>query len=1089
MNFAYLSYHEEFKSLYLFCKDAEEFVLSRPDISASQSRKALEYLVKLFYKIKQGYVPARSTLFELIATEDFTAFINSREMMASLHFIRKVGNLAIHNEKVNKKEALGAVKHLYFFVGEMLKKLNAIETYPKFDENMLAKTTNTKAIDNDVTVPEVVIQKFENKFTGRTVLGVSPQINEATTRKLYIDLYLKEAGWEVLEQDNIALPLKAGIEIKVAGMPNEQKIGFVDYVLYGRDGKPLALVEAKKTSVSPITGKEQALLYSKCLRDQYGYLPVVYYTNGFQIWVVDGLGYPARQIFGFHTFKELEIMIQRRTRGQIKDLRINEDITDRPYQKIAVTKICESFNLYRRKALVVMATGTGKTRLAISLVDILQRNNWIKNILFLADRTALVTQAKRFFAKLLPNLTISVLSDTQFDRDMNARGIFCTYQTMINLIDGDTREFGIGRFDMIIIDEAHRSIFNKYKAIFSYFDTMLVGLTATPRNEIERSTYSTFDLEEGIPTFHYEMSEAVRDGYLVPYTVLDRTTKFLKQGIKYRDLSNEEKEKYEELFLSPEGDLPAEISEMDFFRKIYNDHTVDLVLQTLMQDGLRVNGGEIIGKTIIFAFNHLHAELIVKRFEKIYPELGPEYCKLIDNYVTYAQNIIDKFSVREQYPQIAVSVDMLDTGIDVPDVLNLVFFKRIYSKIKFIQMIGRGTRKCPDIFGPGQDKPMFYIFDFCDNFDFFELNPVGRTIDQGLSLSQKIFEMKLDLLFELQHQEHQSDKYHAEYYIHLRDELKTIVKAFNHARILVREKLPYVEKYTIDTNWEYLSKLAIREMQQHLTLLVGSDKDDELAKAFDLKVFYTELSVLNKKISAKRAIEQIVHIARALTNRTSIPQVCEKKALLLNMQTQTYWDNISVPGLEQMRYELRDLMQYLKNGIIEVYSTDFKDTIIDQGTKDININDFKTYEEKVLDFLIKNSGNETIIKIKMMDKIDASDLKELERILWDELGTKEEYFQVTDEKNLASFVRSIVGIDQEAINTKLGKYLDAHQFTSKQQEFIKAVIDYVRANGDVTGNDLVDRLPFNDYDLVGLFNEKTPIIGELVKALHDSIVV
>ncbi|HKL84167.1 MAG TPA: DEAD/DEAH box helicase family protein, partial [Bacilli bacterium] len=672
--------------------------------------------------------------------------------------------------------------------------------------------------------------------------------SEAETRKLYIDLYLREAGWTVLDKDNVKLPEKAGIEIKVNGMPNNQGIGFVDYVMYGSNGKPLAIIEAKKTSVSPIKGKEQALLYAKCLEREYGYLPIIYYTNGYQIWIIDQLGYPARQVFGFYMIKELEYLMKLRHRGLIKDLTVDETITDRAYQKMAITNVVETFNHYRRKALLVMATGTGKTRTAISLVELLTRNHWIKNVLFLADRTALVTQAKRNFNKLLPNYTISVLSDKDKEPDLNARLVFSTYQTMINLIDGDDRTFGIGRFDLIIIDEAHRSIFNKYKAIFTYFDSLLVGLTATPRDEIERSTYSLFDLEEGLPTFHYEMDEAVNDHYLVGYTVLDRTTKFLKQGVKYSALSDEEKEEFEKTFITPEGDLPTELSGADFFKKIYNDNTVDLVIQTLMNEGLKVNGGDLIGKTIIFAFNHIHAELIVKRFEKLYPELGPEYCKLVDNYVTYAQSIIDNFSVRGNLPQIAVSVDMLDTGIDVPDILNLVFFKRIYSKIKFVQMIGRGTRKSDDIFGYQKHKQQFYIFDFCDNFSFFEMNPEGRAVNQGYSLTQKVFQMKLDLLFELQKQEHQTKDFHKAYYESIRSELYQTIKNFNRDRILVRDNLPLVDKYSLESKWTYLSKFDIQEIKYNLTLLVDSDKDVESAKAFDLKVLYIMLSLVSEDV-------------------------------------------------------------------------------------------------------------------------------------------------------------------------------------------------------------------------------------------------
>ncbi len=1088
MNFDYLKNIDSLNDLYLFCKDAESFVLSRPDLSAGQSRKALEYLVKLVYQLRNDYVPQRSSLFELVSSEDFTNFINDASMLNALHYIRKLGNNAIHNDEVSQKEALLSLKQLYTFTGELLVKLDLTKSYPSFDETLLTKTEEKTPINQDVDINLQQITHLKPRINKQTTLNVGVNISEAETRKLYIDLYLREAGWKVLDKDNVKLSEKAAIEIKVQGMPNNQGIGFVDYVLYGSDGKPLAIVEAKKTSVSPIKGKEQALLYAKCLQQEYGYLPIIYYTNGYQIWIIDQLGYPARQVFGFHNIKELEYLMKLRHRGSISDLTINEAITDRPYQKMAITNVVETFNHNRRKALLVMATGTGKTRTAISLVELLTRNRWVKNVLFLADRTALVTQAKRNFNKLLPNYTISVLSDKDQKPDLNARLVFSTYQTMINLIDGEDRTFGIGRFDLIIIDEAHRSIFNKYKAIFTYFDSLLVGLTATPRDDIGSSTYSTFDLEEGCPTFHYEIDEAVRDHYLVGYTVLDRTTKFLKQGVKYSELSKEEKEEYEKTFLTPEGELPTELSGADFFRKIYNDNTVDLVLQTLMNEGLKVNSGDLIGKTIIFAFNHIHAELIVKRFEKLYPELGPEYCKLVDNYVTYAQNIIDTFSVRDKLPQIAVSVDMLDTGIDVPDILNLVFFKRIYSKIKFVQMIGRGTRKSEDIFGHFKHKNQFYIFDFCDNFSFFEINTEGRKVNQEFSITQKVFQMKLDLLFELQKQEHQTNAYHKTYYESIRTELYQTVRNFNRDRILVRDSLPLVDKYSVESKWIYLSKYDIQEVKNNLTLLVDSDKDIESAKVFDLKVYYVMLSLVSEDVVAKRAIEQIVRISQALLERLSIPQVAEKKELLLEVSTQTYWNKVNIETLEHLRSEIRDLIQYITDEV-KIYSTDFKDDLIDQGTKEINIIDFKTYEEKVIDYLLSNDYNETIVKIKMLDKITVDDLKELERILWQELGTKDDYFNVTKEENLAVFIRSIVGIEQEAINKKFSEYLNTNILSAKQQEFVKSIINYVRQNGDITKEDLLDKPPFSDSDVAVLFNDKLDILIRVINNLHESILV
>jgi type I restriction enzyme, R subunit len=1087
MNFDFLINIKKLEEFYLFCKDAESFVLSRSDISATQSRKALEFLVKLVFQLRNNQIPQRSSLFELVSSQDFANFINDASMLSAIHYIRKVGNIAIHNEEVSQKEAIQSLKHLHIFTGELLVKLGLISSYPMFDEKLLINADKKYPIDKDVIIDPNLFTHLKTKINKDTTLGAGINISEAQTRKLFIDLYLREAGWKVLDKDNLKLPEKAGVEIKVVGMPNDHGIGFVDYVLFGSDGKPLALIEAKKTSASAFKGKEQALLYAKCFEQEYGYLPIVYYTNGYEIWIIDQLGYPERKIFGFYTIKELEYLVKLRNRGAINDLKINETISERPYQKIAITKVAETFNAFRRKSLLVMATGTGKTRTAISLVELLSRNSWIKNVLFLADRTALVTQAKRNFNQLLPNYTISVLSDKDKERDMNARLVFSTYQTMINLIDGDDRTFGIGRFDLIIIDEAHRSIFNKFKAIFTYFDSLLVGLTATPRDEIDRSTYSTFDLEEGMPTFNYEMEEAVRDHYLVGYTVLDRTTKFLKQGVKYSDLPQAEKEEYEKQFENPGGEMPDELGSNEFFNKIYNNNTVDLVLQTLMNEGLKVNSGDTLGKTIIFAFNHLHAEMIVKRFAKLYPELGPEYCKLVDNYVTYTQNIIDEFSVRGKLPHIAVSVDMLDTGIDVPDILNLVFFKRIHSKIKFVQMIGRGTRKSNDIFGHLKHKQQFYIFDFCDNFNFFDMNPKGKVVNQGYSLTQKLFQMKLDLLYELQKQEHQSKEFNKSYYESIRNDLYQIVRNFNPNRILVRDNLPLVDKYSTENKWQYLSLFDLQEVKNNLTLLVDSGKDIESAKAFDLKVFYIMLSLVSETVIAKKATQQIVRISQALLQKLSIPQVAEKKDILLEVTQQVYWDKVNIEVLENLRNELRNLIQYLADDNNEIYNTDFKDELIDQGTKIVNITDFKTYQEKVVDYLLSKNINDTIIKIKMLEKITAQDLKELERILWEELGTKEDYFNFTKEENLAAFIRSIVGIEQEAINQKFSTYLKNNLLSSRQQEFVKAIIDYVRLNGDIKKENLLNSPPFSGIDITELFENKVEVILNVINVLNDSI--
>ncbi|MBO7442445.1 MAG: DEAD/DEAH box helicase family protein, partial [Paludibacteraceae bacterium] len=538
--------------------------------------------------------------------------------------------------------------------------------------------------------------------------------------------------------------------------------GYADYVLFGSNGKPLAVVEAKRTSKSPDAGKHQAELYADCLEAKYGVRPVIYYTNGFETYIIDGLGYPPRRLYSFHTATDLELMIQKRSRHDINDFKVNGKITDRDYQKMSIKAVCEHFNKKHRKGLIVMATGTGKTRVAISLVDILTRNEWVKNALFLADRTSLVNQAHKNFVKLLPNMTTCVLSDDS-DHDLNARLTFSTYQTMINHIDTEDKTFSVGRFDLIIIDEAHRSIFGKYGAIFNYFDSLLIGLTATPRDEVDRSTYEIFEMEQGEPNFAYELEEAVADGYLVNYIGIKRGSKIMREGIKYDELSPEEKAQLEKVFeyerinKALEGEPGRDIAASEIFTYIFNDDTISHVLQDLMSNGLKIKGSEEIGKTIIFAYNHRHAEMIVEKFNKLFPEYGPDYCALIDNYVTYADDLIDKFADKNKEPQIAVSVDMLDTGIDVPEVINLVFFKQIRSKIKFMQMVGRGTRLCKDLFGPGKDKECFYIFDWCGNLDYFGKGNEGVGTKATISLTERIFNLRSEIAYYLQAEEYQED--------------------------------------------------------------------------------------------------------------------------------------------------------------------------------------------------------------------------------------------------------------------------------------------------------------------------------------------
>lgn len=1114
MNFDFLKDKADFKKLYNFAEEAEEFVISNPDVSAAASRKALESIVKSFYIAKYGSYPESSSLFELLDDGCFSSYLDD-SMLSAVHLVRQIGNNAAHGEDVTKQEAMKSLEALYYSVCEILNMLGVISGYDKFDSTKCQKTENkpeesTKEIEKKNTVEETSSSfgKYKENIKDSIQLKAAIDFTEAETRKVYIDAALKEAGWDVWPIDNAIKPGKACIEIKLPGMPNESKVGYADYVLFDDDGKPLAVIEAKKAAEEEIVGSQQAKLYASLLKQIYGIEPVIYYTNGYKIMMIDGCGYPARRVYGYYTKDELHSLIIRRGLHQITDCRVDPSISDRPFIQNAVTSVAEALNNKHRKALLVMATGTGKTRCAISVVDVLQRNGWAKRILFLADRTALVTQAKRAFEKFLPHSSRSILSEeTEEKRDYNATVVFSTYNTMSNILDRGERKMGIGHFDLIVIDECHRSVYNKYKAIFDYFDSLLLGLTATPREQVDASTYELFNLPKGEPTFYYDLDTAISAGYLVPFLPLEKTTKLLKNGIKYDELSEEERQQYDNLIGNPENDeAPKQLDGKEFYERIINSDTIDKMLQTVMNEGLRVKGGEELGKTIIFAVNHFHAEKIVERFKNLYPGKGENYCKLIDNYVNYAQTIIDDFSIKDKEPVIAVSVAMLDTGVDVPEVLNLVFFKRIYSKIKFWQMIGRGTRVCKgiDVMSPSKefflkknedasvtehsDKQGFYIFDFCDNFGFFRMNPDGREPKNGLNLSQRIFNIKVDLIYTLQSQEHQSNPEHKAYYSKTKKELIKLVSKLNKGLVNVRMHLKYVDKYSKEESWDYLSVLDVKEVKNKLTELIDPNGDDETSKIFDLWLFNIELAYLEGGKDYSSAVQKVRTICGALLDKLSIPQVMNKKKELQEAFSTNFWKGITVDKLEKLREDVRELVKFLDKDIRAIIETNFSDEVIDIGSGTIPKMQFKNYKERVIDYLNENSDKNPVIKkIKNLEQLDSKDIDDLEHVFWKELGTKEEYDSVSNGKSLGVFIRKTVGLSTNKVNEVLSDYLKTYNFNSRQEEFLNEIVNFVRANGDIETKDLYESEPFKHQEYTDIFNGNTEPVYSFIELMHNSI--
>ena len=1103
-NFDYIKDIAALRGLYHYCNVAELTQRSAPDQSAINSRLALKWMAREIYSIKGLEVGERTSLLELMEGEPFKEFVGSERLMMSLNYVRKVGQTAEHKGNVSKKESFFALLTIYNFVGAVLVKLGVVESFPAFDKELIPERAGVFGqLDQLDQLGKLGQLDQLGQLEQLGQLGQLEQLaqlgqlesplSEAETRSLYIDLMLREAGWNVLAENGKILPRAACVEVEVYGMPNEQGTGYADYVLFGSNGKPLAVVEAKRTSVSPIKGKHQAELYADCLEHQYGVRPVIYYTNGFETYIIDGLGYPPRRLYSFHTEKDLELLISRRGRDKITDFKIKDSITDRDYQKTAIKAVCEHLNTMHRRALLVMATGTGKTRVAISLVDVLMRNDWVKNVLFLADRTSLVLQAHRNFAKLLPNTTTCVLNENgDGDKDLNARVMFSTYQTMINYIDTDSKDFSVGRFDLIIIDEAHRSVFGKYGAIFNYFDSFLVGLTATPRDEVAKSTYDLLGLEDGYPNYEYNLQDAVTDGYLVPYTAFKKGTLILNEGIQYDSLSKSEKEQLEKVWTYESGnpDSNRNIESNELFTYIFNADTIDKVLQDLMQNGLKVQGGERIGKTIVFAYNHAHAELVVKRFNYLYPEYGADFCVLIDNYVTYAQDLIDKLEKRDSNPQIAVSVDMLDTGIDIPDVLNLVFFKIVHSKIKFWQMIGRGTRLSEDIFGAGHDKERFYIFDWCRNFEYFGTNPDGVEAKPTQSLTERLFCLRAELAFELQHHDHQSIPFEKQLHDELKATMMAQVQQLSDSHISVRERWNSVSRFKQADNWQYLSLVDVEILKEDISPLIAKSQTDEGAKRFDLLVLTVELSLVNNQVHAKRSIGNIVAIAQALKEKAVIPQIQAKMDTIEMVLNNVFWENVTMDGLEKVRTELRDLVKFIFGQQHRIFEVDIEDELTDSAVAE-EIAPFTTYRQRVLEYLAKNRNLPVLQKIINIEPLTEADIRDLEHVMWSELGTKDEYQNLTQNMIcgdfVAAFIRSIIGIDRTVALQMFSQFISNNDLNSQQEEYLKAIINYVCENGDIKVNTLINDSPFIDYNVIDIWGENMLFVKKYIEQLHSAI--
>ncbi len=1114
---------------------------TEPVSTARYCRQAMEETVYRIYELEYLELPYNTDLANLTYTPDFKNLVPF-QLRKGLDIVRKTGNNASHyGQRVSAADALTSIRYLFDFLkwfalkyseaepelpghfddifipkaGEQERKLKEIqaesERVQKELEAQVAALAREKeelsrlASENQEQFEALKRQQEQEKQQlqqqkQERARSLSREFTEAETRRNLIDIDLQEAGWFKLAEGR-------ELEYPVKHMPvttdNPKGNGFADYVLWDDNGLPLAVIEAKRATADIEEGRHQAWLYANVLEQMHSQRPVIFYTNGYDIKLWDDTFYSApRQVHGYYTKEELRWMIQsRQTRKDIRQAQVNTHIAGRPYQIEAIQRVCESFAVteqgsgklrgHHRQALLVMATGSGKTRTAAALVEVLFKNNWAKRILFLADRNALVTQAKRSFGEYLPEL--SSIDLTKEKENDTTRLVFSTYPSMMNRIDSARSSFerfyGVGHFDLIIVDEAHRSVYNRFGAIFEYFDGLIVGLTATPKDSIDHNTFNLFGCSDGDPTFSFELEDAVAGGYLNPYQNVAVTTKFLQEGIRYHELSEAEKEKYEETFGDKStGLFPEEISNAAFNKWLFNKDTVFKVLDALMKEGLKIEGGDKIGRTIIFAVNQLHAKFIVECFEERFPHYSTGFMAMIHNKVSHAQSLIDQFcdEHKENLPQIAVSVDMMDTGIDAPRVLNLVFFKPVRSYAKFWQMIGRGTRLCPDVYGPEQPKTHFLIFDVCGNFEFFEVNQRGKESGQQKPVSQQLFEARLQLsrlLAETGEEENLALSHE------LLDKLHAAIADLENDRFEVGMKQRYVDEFQVRSRWNHLDAESVHLIEEHLAHLPLPEAINETARRFDLMMVKMQLARLLMLSAEKRYQENLIEIAEQLSGKYTIPQVLKAKPLIEDMRNPDFYKALTQKKMEEVREEVRELVQYLESsGRAPIYS-DLQDSdfIVEEG-KEATPYGSEMYKKRVERFIRENQHHLTIRKLNTNQPITEEELEELQRLLFDgeERGQLEDFRETYGSQPLGKFIRSIVGLDIHTANQLFADFIQSGKLSADQITFVNNIISHLTKNGTIDKS-LLFEPPFTDIHDQGILGVFDDTLATKVISIIDEI--
>lgn len=1072
---------------------AEQYAQSDPNSALIKLRSFVEQMVETIYHIHAFQKPYQANLNDLLNEACFRQ-LAPETVLGKLHAIRKKGNNAAHGVKETANVSLAMLREAFdlgrwFYLTFGGGKLADCPEFkpPSEDTKAQIKREKKAALQKlaeqeaqmRVLLDELEAARARAAAAKKTATELQTQVEKAkksaselefdeeTTRLRLIDSMLADAGWKV--GANGADTEEVRQEVEIMHQPTQTGLGYADYVLYDDNGRPLALIEAKKTAIDATLGRNQARIYADGLQKMFRQRPVIFYTNGFDVHIWDDAQkYPDRKIYGFYSKKSLQYLVnyQRSEKKQLDTVPIKAELTDRLYQQEAIKSVLEKFSGRHRKALLIQATGTGKTRVAISLTDVLARANWVKRVLFLCDRRELRKQAKNAFNLHMPDSSLAIVSASTA-KDRHHRIYLATYPAMMRIF----QTFDVGFFDLIIADESHRSIYNRYRDLFLYFDCLQVGLTATPVHFITRNTFRLYGCEDKDPTFNYDLEQAVEERYLVPYEVFTHTTNFLRKGIKYSDLTDQQKQQLEE-----DGEDPAlfDYEEREIDKAIFNKDTNRAILRNLMENGIREQTGQVPGKSIIFARSHKHAVFLKGLFDEMYPHYGGKFCQVIDNYDPRAEQLIDDFKVSGSDDEItiAISVDMLDTGIDIPEIVNLSFAKPIRSQVKFDQMIGRGTRLCPNLFGPGKDKKVFRIFDHWGNFEYFSKKIQEAEPTVSKPLMQALFEARITLA------ETALEKAEPQIFDSTYPLIAQLINALPEETIAVRDRWQAKRQLANAETLRQFSATTVTRLKNDMAPLMQWLNIRNSADAYGLDLLITQVETARLQESAVFADLKAALLDGVSNLQMTLNPVRERAETIKKVKSAEFWAGVGFTDFEAVRNELRGIWQYRQKMIYPCPDPKIIDItdggeLLERRATCLRSVDMMAYRKRVEEVLYQLfEKNETLQKIKRGEPVSARDLDALAAMVLVQnpdidLNILKDFYEETA-VSLDFIIRSIIGMEPEAVRQRFADFVHKHpQLNARQTRFLSLLQNHVAKYGSIE----LDRLyepPFTTVDSSGL---------------------